>query len=149
VTISASAPAAVQALDTMLQACAAWVAAVADLGNEADHSYYGMADLKALAASSDLPIAIITELSHTRTPFAAGAQGLPGGELRITIHASLSIADLETLGRDIAEELTEQQTGLANLSAQTGLSSEPEKADRAAGLSIGAIDIDCTYGLSP
>lgn len=149
-TIDAAAPLAVRELDTMLQACAAWVTAVDDGGNEAAHSHYAQVDLKAAADGGSLPVAVLTDISHSRTPYAAGVAALPGGELRITLHTlAEGIAELESLGRDIAEQLTAQQVGLANLSAFVGLSGEPDPADRVADVAIRSIDIDCTYGLTP
>lgn len=132
----------------MLRACASWVAAVADVGNEAAHSYFGPFDLKG-AAEADFPAAQIVSESHAPRRYAAGAGGLPGGTIRITIHALLGIEALDTLARSVADELTAQQVGLANLEASTNICSDPTPSDRAAGKHIRSIDIDCSWGLQP
>lgn len=81
-----------------------------------------------------LPRAILAEEDYTRSRYAEGARGLPGGRISCTVSAAVATGVLEALARSIIDdmELLSHSQGLPNLKGSTGLASEPTPGQRAA-----------------
>ena len=135
-----NAPAIVTQLSTQLAACASWPGASA-----ANHWYP-----KVAWASATLPLAVLEEESNTSNPYAAGANGLLGGTLRITIHTATTsdAGTVESLARTLLKELLAQDPGIVFRSGDTGLCSDPTAAEGATDTATIRVAITLTYGLS-
>ncbi len=132
-----NAPAMVSQLRTQLVACAGWKAPLPAV-------HYPKADL------TDSPelVAVLSELSREMNPYAAGAYGLLAGELQVTLHKKhSSIAEVETLGRTILDQLLQQQSGIPFRTVGCGLSSDPTSAQEAGDSDYVRISLTLGYGL--
>lgn len=124
-------PAAVDALRTMLVACASAISA--GLVTAAVHYPDAAAGSDDASTRDTLPRAILAETAHTRRRYAeAGVAGLPGGSLSISLQVDTDPGTLETLARSLADELIAQSTGLPLVSVDVGLCSDPTPGQRAA-----------------
>lgn len=148
-------PPAVTALRDMLLACSS----VTGAGVTTDTIWYpsAVAESDDATAASALPRIIIGEETFTRSRYAEGARGIPGGTLGIVVHADTDVGTIETLARSIADdlELLSHSQGLANVRCTVGLAAEPDNAQRAADDTTGdtsskfsAITIAADYGLT-
>lgn len=128
------APAIITQLATQLAACAGW---------SGESWYPEVPDL----GSATLPAAALSEMNRRYTPYAAGASGLPSGDLEIKIYSAASIGVLESLGRTIIDQLLAQQSGIPFRPGDCGLCSDQTSGMEAAGDSIRSITINLSYGL--
>lgn len=141
-TISASAPPAIKALADMLSACASWVAYVGS-GNESARQYISDVTVTSLT----LPAITIASTSDRYVTIAPGVS-LPSGNLAVSIYAIDDVNDLETLARAICKELAELQTGLPNITAETGECLKVSEAAIAGGsVAYSEIQLSIDYGL--
>ncbi len=134
------APGIITQLSTQLAACASWP------GGSASNHWYPEADTTGLAAA----LAVLSESERRYTPYAAGAAGLMGGSLAITIHAPTTtgtIGYLESLGRSLMSELLAQQSGIPFQPANCGLCSDSTPGMEAAAQAIRSLTITLGYGL--
>lgn len=133
------APALLEQLRTQLLACAAWT------GGPDNVHYPKAQDL----AAEEFPLAVLADTGRNPVAYAVGAAPIHGGTLLVLVYASDSSGYVEQLGRDLADQLLAQQTGILFTSAEVGLSSEPSPAKIAAGSDIRSIAITLSWGLSP
>jgi hypothetical protein len=145
-------PEAVDALATMMLDCASFTSA----GFASGKIHYPAATISVDdggGTRDTLPICVLAEVTHQRTPYAEiGVTGLPGGELSATLYVDTDAGTLEKLARNIAKEL-QAVIGLPNITASTGLCSNPTKGARATDADDHtqadhrAITINISYGL--
>lgn len=142
-------PAEVSALAGMLSSISAWSAWGSGV-------HYPQLALPGDPTPDTLPAALIVSESASREGYAAGVKGLLSGSISIVLYApaSMESSDLESKARDILDGLASLYTGLANLSGEVGLSSDPtpsQRAKQAGGLANAAyrtIKISMNYGLA-
>jgi hypothetical protein len=135
-----SAPAIVTQLSTQLAACASWPG-----GATTNHWYPSVP-----WASATLPLAVLEESERTWTSYAAGAGGLQGGTLKVTIHyaASADIGTVEAIGRTLLGELLAAAPGICFRSSDCGLSGAYTSAEAATDTATIAIQLSLAYGLT-
>ncbi len=101
--------------------------------------------------ASGVPLAVLSESERRYTPYAAGAAGLMGGTLAITIHApasdTRSIGNLEGLGRSLMSELLAQHSGIPFQPASCGLCSDSTPGMEAADQAVRSLTLTLGYGL--
>lgn len=142
-------PAEVNALSIMLGTVSAWSAWGSGV-------HYPQLALPGDLTPDTLPAALIVSESASREGYASGVKGLLSGSLSIVLYAPASYesSDLESKARDILDGLVNLYTGLANLTGEVGLASDPAPAQRAkqaggmADASFRTIKISLSYGLS-
>ncbi len=134
------APAIVTQLSTQLAACSSWPG-----GAVTNHWYPSV-----VWASATLPLAVLEESERTWTTYAAGAGGLQGGTLRVTIHyaASSSVGTVEAIGRTLLGELLAASAGICFRGSECGLSGTYTSAEAATDTGTIALDITLRYGLN-
>lgn len=141
-------PPAVEALRDMLLACAA----VTSAGIATGSIWYPAAAFDPDAGSADaLPAILIVQEGVSRSSYAAGAQGLPGGSLTATVFlsgASSSIGAVEDLANDIAQQLMGQSTGLPITTVDVDPAQSITRGQVAGGVSFYCCTISLTWGLS-
>jgi hypothetical protein len=138
-----SAPAIVTQLSTQLAACASWPG-----GATSNHWY---PDLPWASATWTTHYnAVLEESERTTLIYAAGAAGIQGGRLKVTIHADSTISSgtLESLARTLLGELLTQDPGIVFRTADCGLSGTFSKAEEATDTATSAIEFNLAYGLT-
>ncbi len=133
-------PAIVTQLSTQLAACASWPGA-----STANHWFPDVP-----WGSASLPLAVLEESERTWTTYAAGAGGLIGGTLKITIHyaASSDAGTVESIGRTLLGELLAAAPGICFRSSECSLSGVPTSAETATDTGTIAIQLSLAYGLT-
>jgi hypothetical protein len=101
-------------------------------------------------ASASLPLAVLEESDRTWNTYAAGAGGLMGGTLKVTIHAAASsdIGTVESLGRTLLGELLAQDPGICFKASDCGLSGTYTTAENATDTATIAIQLTLSFGLT-
>ncbi len=126
-------PDAVTQMRTMLLACSS----VTGAGFTSPSIHYPAVALETTnaTAADALPAIAISEDQHTRTRYAEGARGLPGGTISVSLYMATDAGTLEALARAIADELEllGMSTGLPIRSAEAELCSDPSEPEVAAG----------------
>jgi hypothetical protein len=135
-----NAPSIVSQLATQLAACASWAG-----GSTANMWYPRVA-----WASATLPLAVLEESERTWTPYAAGAGGLAGGTLKVTVHYAQTSDEgtVEALGRQLLKELLAQDPGIIFRGSDCGLSGTYSSAEAATDTGTIAIQLTLAYGLT-
>jgi hypothetical protein len=148
-----SPPSAVDTMRTMLLASSSFTGA----GFISASVHYPAAAIETddATAVDTLPVCVLAEESQERTRYAEGARGLPGGVLSIVLHSDTDAGTLETLARNIVDDLilTGQSTGLPIRGGRVGLCSDPTEGQRAADVTdtnstFRSISISIEYGLT-
>lgn len=131
-----NAPAIVTQLATQLDLCAAWTG---------DDWYPDVP-----WASAVLPLAVLEESDRNVTSYAAGASGIAGGSLGITLHFATTVTagTAESTARTILDQLMTQAAGIVFRRASTGLCGTYTTAEAATDTATTAVRIDLEYGLS-
>ena len=134
-----NAPAIVSQLSAQLAACAGWT------GGTGNHWYP-----KVPWADAVLPLAVLEEADRTNTSYAAGAGGIVGGTLKITIHHAQTSDDgtVETLARTLLDQLLAQDPGILFRNSDCGISGTFSTAEAATDTGTIAITLSLTYGLT-
>jgi hypothetical protein len=135
-----NAPAIVTQLSTQLAACSSWP------GGAINNHWYPTVPW----ASATLPLAVLEESERTFTSYAAGAGGLQGGTLSVTLHyaASSSIGTVEAIARTLLGELLAQSPGILFRSGDCSLSGTYTSAEAATDTATIAIKLSLAYGLT-
>lgn len=135
-----NAPAIITQLSTQLAACSSWPG-----GATSNHWYP-----RVTWANATLPLAVLEESERTWTSYAAGAGGLAGGTLRITVHYAQSSDDgtVEGIGRTLLKELLAQDPGILFRASDCGLSGTYTTAEQATDTGTIAIQLTLAYGLT-
>lgn len=137
---------AISTLSTMVKATPTWATM------SASDTWYP--DLNIRGAT--LPAAVLSPISRVRTPYAAGASGIPSGSARITLFANTDAGTLEGWAESMLDDLVlaGQNSGLPIRGGSTGNCSDPTPGQRAAAQEVAAptvqyrtIDIEIEYGL--
>lgn len=144
-------PAAVDALQVMILACAEATAAGISSGN----IHYPAATLAPDAGTPDtLPAVVLAEESHVRTKYAeVGVAPLSSGTLSMTIHRDTDAGTLEKSGRAFALQLMQIVTGLPISNITVGLCSDATEGQTAVddggvtSAQFRSITLSITYGL--
>jgi len=124
-------------LQTQIAACASWTATSAGV-------HYPSIDF----SSATFPCCVVSETSRQSEYYAAGASGLRGGSLKVTIYTTGTVGATEVLGQAIVEELLAQQTGICFRNAGVVVCGEATDAMDAAQTTVTGIELDLEYGLS-
>jgi hypothetical protein len=130
-----NAPAVVTSFANMIVACASWTPGLSGL-------FYPTEDTTTVGI-----IGVISASPTTRTPYAAGAAGLPSGNLLLVIYHTGDVGQTEAFAMAIVNELQAQTTGLPLRGGVTGLAATPGDAKTADGFTRNAINIEFEYGL--
>ena len=133
-----NAPGEITQFSTQLAACASWAA----LSGES--TWYPTAP-----KATTLPFAVLAS-AITRTRYAVGAKGLPSGSLTAVIHvdaAAYTTGQLETLGRAVIDEMTEQDGGIFFRDADAPLASDPQPSEVAGGHNERTLTLTFNVGL--
>jgi hypothetical protein len=93
---------------------------------------------------------VLAESEHSRKTYAAGAGGIPGGKIVVSLYfaESNTTGTIEELCRNLCSELLAQTTGLPITDASATLASEPTPEARAQTAVILA-NLDITWGVNP
>lgn len=133
-------PAVVTQLSTQLAACASWT------GGTTNH-YYPIAP-----SGFSVPAAVLDDQQARRGIYASDAPGALTGTVVITIidsAANRTLGQLETFGRTILKELTDQVSGLAFRDGEVGLVDDYKPATEAGEgtAAMRSITLSIPYGL--
>ncbi len=123
-------------LRTQIVACASWS------GGESAVHYPSLT-----FAGATLPACVVAEGSRTSQTYAAGANGLRGGSLLVTIYTSGTVGATEVLGQAILEQLLAQPAGIPFRNGSVGLCGESTDAQDAASTTVNGIEVTLEYGL--
>lgn len=128
-------PPAVTAIHNMLIACASW-----PVGGT---TWYPSA-----ADTQSGNFAVIAEMTNTRDTFAHGVSGIISGSLIVSLHLSDTIGNAEVLARQLALELSAQNSGLPLRNVQSQMAQDPGPSQVAGGEIRRVIEITIDYGLT-